>query len=98
MLLIWLIYDPELWISCSPEPQELWQNRPDQTVDQDVGPDQLARELEGLEAGVVEQEETGPEQQQVEQTHKPWKIKTKNMRPRGGATPAGVTFLFEMRK
>lgn len=69
LLLLGLTCGPEVWVSCSPKPQELGQNRPDQTVDQDVGPDQLARQLEGLEAGVVQQQETGPEQQQVEQTH-----------------------------
>lgn len=65
--------------SCSPQPEELRQNRPDEPIDEDVGPDQLAGELEGLKAGVVEQEETGPEQQKVEQTHKPWKQKQNDL-------------------
>lgn len=58
-------------VGCSPEPEELGQDGPDEAVDEDVGPHQLAGELEGLEARVVEQEEAGPQQQQVEETHKP---------------------------
>lgn len=65
-----------LWINekvrCSPEPQELWQDGADEAVDEDVCPHQLAGKLEGLKACVVEQEEAWPQQQQVEQTHKPW--------------------------
>lgn len=56
---------------CSPEPEELGQNGSDEAVDEDVRPHQLAGKLEGLEACVVEEEETRPQQQQVEQTHKP---------------------------
>lgn len=62
--------DPEvLEPSRSPEPQELRQNRSDEAVDQDVGPHQLAGELEGLKARVVEQEEAGPQQQQIKEPH-----------------------------
>lgn len=59
------------WFMCSPEPEELRQNGSDEAVDEDVCPHQLARKLEGLEARVVEEEEARPQQQQVEQTHKP---------------------------
>lgn len=55
----------------SPEPEELGEDGPDEAVDEDIRPHQLAGQLEGLEAGVVEQEESGPQKQQVEQTHKP---------------------------
>lgn len=55
----------------SPEPEELGQNGSNEAVNEDIRPHQLAGQLKGLEAGVVEQEEAGPQQQQVEQTHKP---------------------------
>ena len=55
-----------------PQPEELGQDRPDEAVDQDVGPHQLAGQLEGLEARVVQHQEARPQQQQVEQTHEPW--------------------------
>lgn len=56
---------------CSPKPKELRENRPNKAVDEDVRPHHLAGKLKGLEARVVEQEEAGPQQQQVEQAHKP---------------------------
>lgn len=70
----------QLWfydekIRCSPEPQELWEDGSNEAVDEDVRPHQLAGKLEGLKACVVEQEEAGPQQQQVEQTHKPWETR-----------------------
>ena len=60
----------------SPEPEELGQHGADQTVDEDVGPHQLAGQLKRLKAGVVEQEEARPQQQQVEQAHKAWDTDT----------------------
>lgn len=62
----------KLWVRCSPEPEELWENGSNEAINEDVRPHQLAGKLKGLEACVVEQEEARPQQQQVEQTHKPW--------------------------
>lgn len=59
-------------VNLSPEPEKLGKNCSDEAVDEDVRPHELTGQLEGLEAGVVKQEEAGPQQQQVEQTHKPW--------------------------
>lgn len=56
----------------SPKPEELRQDRSDQAVDEDVGPHHLAGQLKGLEARVMEQQEAGPQQEQVEEAHKPW--------------------------
>lgn len=65
--------DPnKLRVRCSPEPEELRENSSNEAVNEDVRPHQLAGKLKGLEARVVEQEEARPQQQQVEQTHKPW--------------------------
>lgn len=55
----------------APEPEELWEDSADEAVDEDVGPHQFAGQLEGLEARVVEQQEARPQEQQVEQAHKP---------------------------
>lgn len=60
-----------LRVRCSPEPEELREDGSDEAVNEDVRPHQLAGKLEGLEAGVMEQQEARPQQQQVEQTHKP---------------------------
>lgn len=63
---------PELWpvnklrVRRSPEPEELREDGSDEAVNEDVRPHQLAGKLEGLEAGVVEQQEARPQQQQVE--------------------------------
>lgn len=59
-------------VRCSPEPEELWENGSNEAVNEDVRPHQLAGKLKGLKARVVKQEEARPQQQQVEQTHKPW--------------------------
>ena len=61
----------KLRVGCSPEPEELREDGSDEAVNEDVRPHQLAGKLEGLEAGVMEQQEARPQQQQVEQTHKP---------------------------
>lgn len=61
---------------CSPKPEELWENGSDEAINEDVRPHHLAGKLEGLEARVMEQEEAGPQQQQVEQAHKPWREET----------------------
>lgn len=61
---------------CSPKPEELWENSSDEAINEDVCPHHLAGKLEGLEARVMEQEEAGPQQQQVEQAHKPWREET----------------------
>lgn len=58
-------------ISLSPEPEKLGKNCSDEAIDEDVCPHELTGQLEGLKACVVKQEEAGPQQQQVEQTHKP---------------------------
>lgn len=60
------------WIMCSPEPEELREDCSDEAIDEDVCPNQLTGKFKGLKARVVKQEETWPQQQQVEQTHKPW--------------------------
>ena len=56
----------------SPKPQELGQDGPDESVDEDVGPDQSTWDLEELEAGVVKEEEARPKQQNIKKAHEPW--------------------------
>lgn len=64
----------KLCVRHSPEPEELWENGSNEAINEDVSPNQLAGKFKGLETCVVKQEEARPQQQHVEQTHKPWGI------------------------
>lgn len=91
---------PELWpgntlrVRCSPEPEELREDGSDEAVNEDVRPHQLAGKLEGLEAGVMEQQEARPQQQQVEQTHKPWETHKLQLRAHLLSAPVGRTLQY----
>lgn len=73
ILEFWFDY---IMVMCSPKPEEFWENCPNEAVNEDVCPHHLAGKLKGLKACVMEQEEAGPQQQKVEQAHKPCREET----------------------